>query len=304
LPFIRHARDKRGYDTTFVMHAYRAGTGNARTRILYVFRSPPNLKVGRRVLDPEVVEALEHTHPDLTFDWPVLMREPAPPRVDPRERWQRPGRSGGSGGQRSEPPSRPAPEPTPPPVIEDHSLLGRTLGAREAGRLRAKYQELLQRVARRARTPEDRDRLTERAHRLNPEEWLDETTIRGQAPAAETEWGAIAAELPSRRRGRRGGRFRGDQPPATTPPATGGAGDRSGIITGEGESDEESLDAFDAGSMGQDAGHVTAGDGRGFGADATASADHPADAPDPGTGADAPGADGPGVPRRDGDHHD
>jgi len=62
VPFIRHARDKRGYEQTFVMHAYRPGQGSSRARVLYLFRSPANMKVGRRALDAEVTEALEHTH--------------------------------------------------------------------------------------------------------------------------------------------------------------------------------------------------------------------------------------------------
>ena len=78
MPFLRHARDKRGYETTFVMHSYRPGQGQSagRTRLLYLFRTPSNRKVGRALLDPEVMEALEHTHPDLTFDWSGLPRLP------------------------------------------------------------------------------------------------------------------------------------------------------------------------------------------------------------------------------------
>ena len=78
MPFIRYARDKRGYESTFVMHAYRAAW-TSRARVLYLFRSPSDLKVGRRPLDAEVMEALEHTHPDLAFDWPTLLREPGLP---------------------------------------------------------------------------------------------------------------------------------------------------------------------------------------------------------------------------------
>jgi len=85
VPFLRHARDKRGYETTFVMHSFRPGAGQAagRTRLLYMFRTPSNRKVGRNLLDPEVMEALEHTHPDLNFDWASLTREAAPPRIEP-----------------------------------------------------------------------------------------------------------------------------------------------------------------------------------------------------------------------------
>ena len=76
MPFIRVTRDKRGYEATLVMHAYRPATGSQRGRVLYLFRTPTNVHVGRRALEPEVMEALEHTHPDLNFDWSALQRDP------------------------------------------------------------------------------------------------------------------------------------------------------------------------------------------------------------------------------------
>jgi hypothetical protein len=200
------------------MHAYRAGHGS-RARVLYFFRTPSNVKVGRRALDPEVREGLEHTHPDLAFDWAGLTREPVLPRFDPRERPERPARpSTGSGrGERVEPRRPPPSVAAPPPevvpaIIEDDSVLGRTLGGQEAARLRGRYNEMLQRISRRARTPEDRDRLTERAIRLNPDDWADASVVRAAVTAIEAEWDAVVSELPLRRRGRRGGRFRNGGP--------------------------------------------------------------------------------------------
>lgn len=219
MPFLRQSRDKRGYETTYVMHAYRGASGaTGRPRLLYLFRSPAGRKVGRALLDPEVMEALEHTHPDLTFDWHAMQRnqqvtgEPERDRErgdrdrDRDRRKARAERADRAGqGERHEAARR----ETPPPVIlEDESLLGRTLGAAEAARLRTSFAELQQRILRRARTPEDRDRLTERAGRLNPEEWLDEAAIRAGAAAFGPEYDAIRQELPRRRRGRRGGRTR------------------------------------------------------------------------------------------------
>jgi hypothetical protein len=211
VPFIRHTRDKRGYETTYVMHAYRPLSGPQRTRILYLFRSPAHLKMGRRALDDEAREALEHTHLDVSFDWYSLDAESNAARAEPprdrdrgRDR-ERPGR------RRPGPPSSvqpPRPVVPAPAVRDDQSLLGRILGAEQAARLRARYADVQQRIVRRGRTPEERDRLTERAHRLNPDEWTDDRTIRVSAKAAEAEWDAILAELPARRRGRRGGRRR------------------------------------------------------------------------------------------------
>ncbi len=140
MPFIRYSRDKRGYENTYVMHAYHGGHGAAGTRVLYFFHSPSHVKVGRRALDAEVLEALEHTHPDLPFDWPSLLRQPAPPPapvVDWRER-RGAGRTRARGQARtsSAPPARPTVE------VEDETVLGRTLGVAEAARLRGRYRRV------------------------------------------------------------------------------------------------------------------------------------------------------------------
>jgi hypothetical protein len=218
VPFLRHARDKRGYETTFVMHSFRPGAGQAagRTRLLYLFRSPSNRKVGRSLLDPEVMEALEHTHPDLTFDWTTMLRTPALTAPDPersdrdRERDRDRGRQRrDERRERQADARREAPAAaTPAPILEDDSALGRALGAAEAARLRAAFAELTQRIVRRSRTPEERDRLTERAARLNPDEWADEAAIKDGTAQFGVELDAIRQELPRRRRGRRGGRSR------------------------------------------------------------------------------------------------
>ncbi len=243
MPFLRHARDKRGYETTFVMHSSRPGAGQAsgRTRLLYMFRSPSNRKVGRNLLDPEVMEALEHTHPDLTFDWTALLRTPALTAPDPdrdrsdrdrerdrdRGRQRRDERRERQGERRerhderrerhderrerqseAKRPAAAAATPAPAVIFEDDSLPGRVLGAAEAARLRAAFAELIQRIVRRSRTPEERDRLTERAARLNPDDWLDEPLVKAGAAQFGDELEAIRQELPRRRRGRRGGRSR------------------------------------------------------------------------------------------------
>ena len=48
MPFIRQTRDKRGYESLVVMHAYRSTSHEGgRTRVLYLFRSPAHLRLGR-----------------------------------------------------------------------------------------------------------------------------------------------------------------------------------------------------------------------------------------------------------------
>ncbi|HEU4689681.1 MAG TPA: hypothetical protein VFS23_15005, partial [Vicinamibacterales bacterium] len=68
MPFLRVIRDKRGYETTYLMHLYREGH-RQRSRILYVFRSPGEVRVGRTALDPEVLREIEAQYPDIAFDW-------------------------------------------------------------------------------------------------------------------------------------------------------------------------------------------------------------------------------------------
>lgn len=277
MPFLRHARDKRGYETTFVMHSYRPGLGQAggRTRLLYLFRTPSNRKVGRNLLDPEVMEALEHTHPDLTFDWHGMLRAPAQVSSEPdrdrdrgRQRQDRSERSErgerGNRGDRSNRQERGASTPAaqvrtaevaapeaPLAILEDDSLLGKTAGAVEAARLRGAYNELIQRVARRARTPEERDRLTERTGRLNPDEWHDAEAVTAGLATFAVDSEAIRQELPRRRRGRRGGRARDREPGSV---GTQGHDADELEVVGEAGADDRSLDS-DVG-----AGHTGAAD--------------------------------------------
>ncbi|HYN07819.1 MAG TPA: hypothetical protein VES67_10550 [Vicinamibacterales bacterium] len=283
MPFIRRTRDKRGYDCTYVMHAYRPAQGPHRTRILYVFRSPAGSRIGREPLDDEVQEALEHTHPDLTFDWQALLRESAEPTR---------GRGPGSRDVPERPsrpmPPRPAPRPREPerpasapaaprtaPGVPDVSILGQTLGSETAARLRARYAEVLQRIARRSRSPEERDRLVERARRLNPDDWPDEAGVRAAAVTIEAEWQALVADLPARRRGRRGGRRRAQ--------GRGGALETETALAGEPRAEASGI-IEDAGSNGPsdherpdwpDPSDDAAGDDGGVGAGPAAS---PADA--------------------------
>src|SRR5690606_23307145 len=277
--FIRYTRDKRGYETTFVMHGYRPAQGPQRTRVLYLFRSPSHIRMGRRPLDEESREALEHTHPDLSFDWTVLGRESEAVRADDRDRDRE--RDGGRGRRQQARGARPAP-PAAPIAVDDQSLLGRTLGGETAARFRARYSNLLQHITRRARTPEERDRLTEIAQRLNPDDWPDAEAIRAHAQTIEAEWDAVAAELPARRRGRRGGRRRES-------PAEGATTD-----TAAADADDASEDAADdtPGSA------IMTSDGEGNASQDPVVSTRPADTGDPGgdagglrtdTGDDTPG---------------
>ena len=79
LPFLRFTRDKRGYETTSLVHAGRRG-GRSRQRILYWFRTPPGVKVGRPALDEEAIRWIEEHNPDIEFDWPKILEAQPPAR--------------------------------------------------------------------------------------------------------------------------------------------------------------------------------------------------------------------------------
>jgi hypothetical protein len=55
--------------------------------VLYWFRTPPNVRIGRAPLDPEIQRALESQNPDIAFDWKAIARTPIPPPIE-SEHWR------------------------------------------------------------------------------------------------------------------------------------------------------------------------------------------------------------------------
>jgi hypothetical protein len=108
---LRFTRDKRGYENTFVVHtggARRRGKG--RPRILYWFRTPPGVRIGRSALDESAIRLIEEHNPDVEFDWTRILKgqdaavEPGGPPPDRRSK------------PRRDFPSRSAPQPSSPDV--------------------------------------------------------------------------------------------------------------------------------------------------------------------------------------------
>jgi len=75
--FLRFSRDRRGYENTYLLHATRPQGDKDRPRLLYWFRSPPHLKVGRAAFDDDARRLLEDGHPDVDFDWARLLESAA-----------------------------------------------------------------------------------------------------------------------------------------------------------------------------------------------------------------------------------
>ncbi len=60
--------------------------GRQRSRVLYVFRTVPGVKVGRDPFDPDTRRLLARANPDIAFDWEALIRSLPPPEAEPDTR--------------------------------------------------------------------------------------------------------------------------------------------------------------------------------------------------------------------------
>ena len=58
-----------------------------RSRVLYWFRTPPGVKVGRNPFDPDTQRSLERQNPGVAFDWPQIVAARMPPPA-PVENWR------------------------------------------------------------------------------------------------------------------------------------------------------------------------------------------------------------------------
>lgn len=79
MPFLRFSRDKRGYEHTYLVHTANRRGKPARPRVLYWYRTPPGVRVGRAPFDAEMRKTLEAQYPGVTFDWKTFQSTPMPP---------------------------------------------------------------------------------------------------------------------------------------------------------------------------------------------------------------------------------
>ncbi|HYM22702.1 MAG TPA: hypothetical protein VEU08_05830 [Vicinamibacterales bacterium] len=77
MPFLRFSRDKRGYELFTLVQADQRG-GPSRARVLYAFRTPPNVRVGRTPFDEDTRRALEQAYPGVGFNWRQISETPIP----------------------------------------------------------------------------------------------------------------------------------------------------------------------------------------------------------------------------------
>ena len=77
MAFLRFTRDKRGYEYFYLVHSSQR-RGRSTSRVLYWFRTPPNVKVGREPFDEHIRRELEKQNPDVEFDWRKILETPIP----------------------------------------------------------------------------------------------------------------------------------------------------------------------------------------------------------------------------------
>ena len=87
MPSVRFSRDKRGYEHTYLVHESGGRGRPGRMRVLYWFRTPPGIKVGRQPFDDEARRQIEARNPGVAFDWETIASTPMPP-VPEVEHWR------------------------------------------------------------------------------------------------------------------------------------------------------------------------------------------------------------------------
>jgi hypothetical protein len=80
VPYLKFSRDKRGYEHFSIIEPGTPRRGRPqRPRLLFWFRTPPQVKVGRLPFTDDVRRAIESQNPGVRFDWPRLLATPIPP---------------------------------------------------------------------------------------------------------------------------------------------------------------------------------------------------------------------------------
>ena len=229
MPFLRVIRDKRGYETTYLMHWYREGS-RQRSRILYVFRTPGGVRVGRAPLEADVLRHIESQHPDIDFDWSVIRdnQQIVEPSAEPRRR--RVNRDDDVASPlEAAPPPPPSPPPPPPqaaspsprPPAIPEAMQGTTPDEQMAF-LTEWYPIMRERIPQRTTDPARLEALLALAERLNPAAWTDADQITtGLQEAAQALERLSHVFAKRRRRTRR--RPSGSSTSEPAPPSTSGS---------------------------------------------------------------------------------
>ena len=243
MPFLRFSRDPRGYESTYLCHTFRRTNGPPELQVLFWFRSPPDVKIGRAALAPSVIREIEESNPGLRFDWGKILQVKPPPPPDPgreereeRRNRRRRGKEAGAGGDAA----RPAPAEAPRQAALPSAVVGQKAAAEKVetderpaahpavdvtvegdqplrhvalaltdeeglARLRARHAEIQTRIGDRFRDPARLEELRSQAAELDPDGWGSIDEARERIASLDETTAALRKILGRRRRTRRGG---------------------------------------------------------------------------------------------------
>lgn len=206
MPFLRVIRDKRGYETTYLMHLYREGP-RQRSKILYVFRTPGGVRVGRDPLEPDVLRQIESQYPDIQFNWATVRESQQVIETSAEPRRRRPRRDEETPGAAAPPVATPAAAAVaaspPPRLVIPSAIEGETPDERIAF-LSHWHPIIRERIPHRTSDPARQEALSALTDRLNPANWTDADEITaGLQQAAEALERLSHVFAKRRRRGRR-----------------------------------------------------------------------------------------------------
>ncbi len=208
MPFLRVIRDKRGYETTYLMHWCREGN-RQHSRILYVFRTPGGVRVGREALEADVLKQIEAHNPDIEFDWNAVFhnQQIVEPPTELRRPRKRPSAEAPPEPRQAQP-QQAAPRPPIPSKIE-----GATPDEQIAFLVRW-HAVIRERIPQRISDAARQQVLLALAERLNSAAWIDVDQITaGLQQAAEALERLSHVFAKRRRRSKK----RGGSAPGPTP---------------------------------------------------------------------------------------
>jgi hypothetical protein len=204
VPFLRVIRDKRGYETTYLMDWHREGD-RQRSHILYVFRTPGGARIGREALDAERRREIEARYPDIVFDWSAVLKTQQIVEAAPEPR--RPRRRRREEGEAAAPSDTPVDAPREPASgggsIAIPSLIDGSTPDERLAFLAEWYPRIRERVLQRHADPARREALLALTERLNPTGWTDADRITTGLETAAEALERLARVLGRRRRRRR-----------------------------------------------------------------------------------------------------
>lgn len=180
---MRFSRDQRGYEHTYVLHTSR-GQGRQEPRILYWFRTPPHVRVGRAAIDEEAIRLLEDAHPDVQFEWSRMLKAQPPPPPPPedygrrrRDRGGRPDRGRSQEPRREPAPVLAVPKPEPREALPDETLAEEAIGGEAEPEVAVEPEGALDLEPDLERDLELEPEPVERTERPEPAQLLDSTVL-------------------------------------------------------------------------------------------------------------------------------